>query len=173
MRKIITNSVNQLFALFLVSSEKTFLAMNAYGIFKELHSGFRYIVFILVLLAIIQSLLGWLGRKPYTEVNRKINLFALISAHTQLLIGIVLYFLSPLVQFSSSTMKNATMRYFTVEHWVMMLIAIILITIGHSKSKKIILLEGKHKTVAIYYSIAFLVIIGAILAGHLPVFGAK
>jgi hypothetical protein len=146
--------------------------MSAYEIFKDLHSGFRYVVFVLVLLAIIQSLLGWLGKKPYTEVNRRVNLFALISAHTQLLIGIILYFLSPLVQFNSDTMKNDTTRYFTVEHWVMMIIAIILITIGHSKSKKIILPESKHKTIAIYYIIALLIIIGAIMAGHLPVLGS-
>ena len=144
--------------------------MNAYSFFKELHSGFRYIVFILVLLAIIQSLLGWLGKKPYTGTNLKINLFALISAHTQLLIGIVLYFLSPNVQFNGFTMKNSVTRYFTVEHWVMMLIAIVLITVGYSKSKKLILPEGKHKIVAIYYLTAFFVIIVTILAGHLPLF---
>jgi hypothetical protein len=145
--------------------------MSAYEIFKDLHSGFRYLVFIMVLLAIIQSVLGMSGNKPYTAVNRKINLFALISAHMQLLIGIVLYFLSPLVQFNSGTMKNATTRYFTVEHWVMMIIAIALITVGYSKSKNIVLPERKHKTIAIFYIIAFLVIIGAILAGHIPVFG--
>jgi membrane protein DedA with SNARE-associated domain len=123
--------------------------------------------------AIVQSLAGWFGKKPYTEGNRKINLFTLISAHTQLLIGIVLYFLSPNVQFNAGTMKNDTTRYFTVEHWVMMLIAIALITIGYSKSKRILLPESKHKTVAIYFIIAFLVIIGAILAGHLPVIGGQ
>ncbi|HEY4327429.1 MAG TPA: cytochrome B [Mucilaginibacter sp.] len=146
--------------------------MDLYSIFKNLHSGFRYIVFILVLIAIVQSLLGWLGKKPYTEVNRKVNLFALISAHTQLLIGIILYFLSPYVQFNGNTMKDATTRYFTVEHWVMMIIAIVLITIGYSKSKKILLPEGKHKTIAIFYTIALLVIVGAIMAGKLPVFGS-
>ena len=146
--------------------------MNFYEFFKGLHSGFRYVVFLMVVLAIIQSLLGWLGKKPYSELNRKVNLFALISAHTQLLIGIVLYFLSPNVQFNSETMKNDTTRYFTVEHWVMMVIAIVLITIGHSKSKKTALPENKHKTIAIFYIIAFLIIIGAIMAGHLPVFGS-
>jgi len=147
--------------------------MDAYSIFKNLHSGFRYIVFILVLVAIIQSLVGWLNRKPYTELNRKINLFALISAHTQLLIGIVLYFISPLVQFTSDTMKNPTSRYFTAEHWVMMVIAIVLITIGHSKSKKVILPEAKHRIIAIWYIIAFLVVLIALLAGHLPILGSR
>jgi hypothetical protein len=146
--------------------------MSMYEIFKDLHSWFRYVVFLLVLVAIIQSLMGWLGKKPYTEINRKINLFALISAHTQLLIGIVLYFLSPFVQFNSDTMKNDVTRYFTVEHWVGMIIAIVLITIGHSKAKRIETSEGKHKTIAIFYLVAFLVIIGTILAGHLPVLGA-
>jgi len=147
--------------------------MDTYVIIKQLHSGFRYIVFLLVLVAIIQSLLGWLNQKPYTETNRKINLFALISAHTQLLIGIVLLFVSPLVQFSSSTMKDSVTRYFSVEHWVGMVIAIVLITIGHSKSKKIILPESKHRTIAIFYIIAFLVIVGTIMAGHLPVLGSQ
>jgi uncharacterized membrane protein len=146
--------------------------MSAYEIVKDLHDYFRYVVFVLVLLAIIQSLMGWLGKSPYTELNRKINLFALISAHTQLLIGIVLYFLSPLVQFNSDTMKNDTTRYFTVEHWLGMIIAIILITIGHSKSKKLVLPEAKHKTIAIFYLIALLLIIGTIIAGHLPVLGS-
>jgi len=145
--------------------------MSAYEIFKDLHSIFRYVVLILALLAIIQSLLGWFGKKPYTELNRKINLFTLISAHTQLLIGIVLYFLSPLVQFNSETMKNDTTRYFTVEHWFGMLIAIALITIGYSKSKKAASPEAKHKKVAIFYVIALLVIAGTLISGHLPVLG--
>lgn len=144
-----------------------------YVFFKYLHSGFRYIVFILVLAAIAQSLIGWVGKKPYTDGNKKINLFALISAHTQLLIGIILYFLSPYVQFNSGTMKDPLTRYFTVEHWVMMLIAIVLITVGYSKSKKAVLPETRHKTVAIYYIIAFFIIMGAIIAGHLPVLGSR
>jgi len=102
-------------------------------------------------------------------MNRITYLFTLISAHTQLLIGIALYFLSPLVQFNSGTMKNDTTRYFTVEHWFMMIIAIALITIGYSKSKKKVLPEAKHKTIFIFYGIAILVVIGALVAGHIPV----
>jgi hypothetical protein len=143
--------------------------MSAYSFFQELHSGFRYIVMVLFIYAILMALIGWLGNRPYTNRNRLSNLFAMISAHTQLLIGIVLYFLSPLVQFNSQTMKNDTTRYFTVEHWVMMLIAIALITVGHSKSKKIVLPEAKHRTIAIFYGIALLIIIGALVAGKIPV----
>lgn len=145
--------------------------MNAYSIFKYIHSGFRFIVLILVLLAIINALAGWFGKKSYTEGNRKLNLFAMISAHTQLLLGIILYFLSPFVQFNGETMKDATTRYWTVEHLVMMIFAIVLITIGHSRSKKVALPEAKHRAIAIFYILAVVVIVAAIAQAHRPLFG--
>jgi hypothetical protein len=60
-------------------------------------------------------------------------------------------------------MKNFDTRYWTVEHAIAMLIAIALITIGHSKSKKIALPEGKHKTIAIFYTLALAIIVAAII----------
>jgi len=146
--------------------------MNAYSIVKYLHSGFRYVVLILILLAIIQALTGYMGKKPYTEGNRKINLFAMISAHTQLLIGIVLYFLSPYVKdFSKATMQDNEARYWTVEHWSMMLFAIALITFGHIRSKKAVLPEAKHRAILLYYVLAVVVIVAAIIQSHRPLLG--
>lgn len=138
---------------------------------QHLHSGFRYIVFALILSAIIAALIGLIRKTLYTDGNRKLNLFAMISAHTQLLIGIALYFVSPFVQFNSDTMKNDVIRYFTVEHLTMMLIAIALITIGHGKSKRASTSESKHKTIALFYSLGLLVIIVAIVTGHISVLG--
>ncbi|MCJ8210611.1 cytochrome B [Mucilaginibacter sp. RS28] len=152
---------------------KNFIGMNAYNIVKYLHSGFRFVVIILLVLAILQSLSGWLGRRRYTEGNRKLNLFAMISAHTQLLIGLILYFLSPFVQFNSSTMKTPLTRFWTMEHITMMIIALVLITIGHSRSKKLNAPEAKHKSIAIFYIIAMILIILAIVLSpdHRPFFG--
>jgi len=144
--------------------------MNAYQFFLHFHSGFRYIVMVLVLLSIILSLLGWFAKRPYTEGNRKINLFAMISAHTQLLIGLVLYFLSPFVKFKDAMADKMT-RYWTVEHLVMMLFAIALITIGHARSKRALLPEGKHRAIAIFYGLAIIVIVAAIIQSGRPVVG--
>lgn len=141
-----------------------------YESLKYLHSGFRFLVLLLVVLAIVQSLAGWLGKKTYTDGNRKLNLFAMISAHTQLLIGLAVYFVSPFVQFGSQTMKEATTRYWTVEHIAMMIFAIVLITIGHSKSKKAALPEAKHRAIAIFYGLAVLVIVVAIIQSKRPFF---
>lgn len=138
-----------------------------YTFFKYLHSGLRYVVLILVVFATIQALLSWIGKKTYTETNRKLNLFALISAHTQLLIGLILYFfLSPLVQFSGAAMKNATTRYWTVEHITMMIIAVVLITIGYSRSKKILLPEKKHFNIFIFYLSAIIIVIVTLILSH-------
>ncbi len=146
--------------------------MSAYGIFKYLHSGLRFVVLILILLAIVQAFLGWLGKKPYTEGNRKINMFAMISAHTQLLIGFILYFLSPYVKdFSKTTMQDNDARYWTLEHWAMMLFAIALITFGHIRSKKLVAPHDKHRAIALYYVLAVVVIIAAIVQSHRPMFG--
>lgn len=130
-----------------------------YEILKSAHSGWRYIVLILLVVAVLQALMGWLGNKTYTEGNRKLNVFTLISAHIQLLFGLVLYFLSPLTK---GPMSDAIYRYYKVEHLSMMTIAIIIITIGNSRSKKLTNAVAKHKTIAIFFGIALLIILGSI-----------
>ena len=147
--------------------------MSLYEFFKDAHSGWRYVVFLLVAVAIIQSVIGLAANRGYSEGARRLNLFAMISVDIQLLIGIVLYFLSPWVQFNSGTMKNDVTRYFTVEHWVGMLFAIALIHIGHGRSKKALPPPAKHKSIAIFYFLAIIIMIGTIIAGKLPVLGGN
>ncbi|MEH6304921.1 cytochrome B [Olivibacter sp. CPCC 100613] len=132
---------------------------------KHLHSGLRYVVLLLLILAIISAISGLTGRKAYTEGNRKLNLFTLISAHIQLLVGLALYAMSSMVTFSDmgTVMKTANLRYWTVEHISMMVLAIILITVGHSKSKKAVDAAAKHKSIAVFYTIALVVILAAIM----------
>ena len=126
-----------------------------YQILRSAHSGWRYLVLVLLVLAFVQALTSWLGKKPYTEGNRKINLFTLIFTHIQVLIGLVLYFLSPLVE--------AGVRYWKMEHIGMMIFAAILVTIGNARSKKGDDPAVKHKAVALYFGLALIVIVAAIL----------
>lgn len=136
-----------------------------YTAFKHLHSGLRYVVLLLLIITILTAISGVLGKKTYTEGNRKLNLFTLISAHIQLLVGLALYTMSTMVSFSDmgNVMKSVNLRYWTVEHVVMMVIAIVLITIGHAKSKKASNSIAKHKSIAIFYTIALVIIIAAIM----------
>jgi membrane protein DedA with SNARE-associated domain len=76
------------------------------------------------------------GKKTTAASARKSALFALIITHVQLIIGLVLYFISPLVMFSSASMKNSVLRFYLVEHIGLMIVAIALVTIGYSAGKK-------------------------------------
>lgn len=64
-------------------------------------------------------------------------LFAFISCHIQLLVGLILYAISPKVVFSAESMKNAMSRFFLVEHTSMMILAIIIISVGYIMAKKV------------------------------------
>jgi len=136
--------------------------MTFYGIMQHLHSVTRWLVLIFLILAIISAFQGWMGKKAYTEGDRKKALFALIFTHVQFVLGLILYFISPYVKHESGVMKDTLLRFYTVEHFVMMILAVILITIGYSVSKRKTEALSKFKTTAIYYLIALLIILAAI-----------
>ena len=126
------------------------------------HSGLRWIVLVLLLWALFKAIAGWTGQKEYQKSDRLSALFALIFTHIQLLIGIGLYFMSPKVRFESGMMGDSVLRFFTVEHSLMMIIAIALITFGFSTAKRMEAAISKHKRVAITYGIGLLIMLASI-----------
>jgi len=125
----------------------------------QIHSILRYFVLVLLIIVIIQSLIGWLGKKPYGAIENRIGLFLFISTHTQLLIGIILFFVSPFVQFSGAAMKDPSTRYWLVEHNTAMIIAVALITMARTTSKKMTVDNAKHKRMFIFNILALLIIL--------------
>ena len=125
------------------------------------HSGLRWIILIL-LLASIYTAFSKKSSGDFTEGNRKLFLFTMISTHIQFVIGLVIYFLSDYVQFSGAVMKNPIQRFYTVEHITLMILALVMITIGHSKSKKADSVEKKFKAISVFYLIALIIILIAI-----------
>lgn len=132
-----------------------------YHILLKAHSGWRYLVLALLLVAFFWAIGGSFSKKEFSESQRKVTLFALICSHIQLLIGLILYFVSPMVDFSQ--MKEKEIRYWSVEHLAMMIFALALITIGYSKSKRAEDSLTKNKKVALFYGLGLLVIIVSIL----------
>jgi hypothetical protein len=124
------------------------------------HSGLRWIALVLLVVAVITAISKWQGRSGYTDGNRKLYLFTLISVHIQLLIGLLLFFISPKVNFSM--MGEKIYRFYTAEHTAGMLIAIVLITIGYSKSKRADDTTAKQRLIGIFYGIGLLLILASI-----------
>ena len=133
---------------------------------KDIHSYWAYIVLILIIFAVLNAVTGFLKKKNYTDKDLRIGLFTLIVSHIQLLIGLGWYFMSPWYKaFKTSggeVMKDSASRLLALEHPLVMIIAIALITIGWSKHKKQTENLSKFKTIAIFYGLALLLILSRI-----------
>jgi hypothetical protein len=134
----------------------------------HLHNLLRWVILILLLVALIRHLMGMSGNKAFTSGDKKTGLFLMIAAHVQLLIGLYQWFAGPWgykllqnVGFAAA-MKDPVARFWIMEHNVGMLIAIVLITIGRGVSKKSIPDPIKHKRSFWFYLVALILILATI-----------
>lgn len=130
-----------------------------YTFVQKFHSGWAYLALLLLVIAVVNALIGMTSKKEFTSKDRKISLFGLIGAHVQLLVGLILYFVSPLGSASLGNMKDAAVRLTSLEHPLINIIAIALITIGWSKHKKVMTSEAKFKSITLFYGIGLLLIL--------------
>ena len=146
--------------------------MSTYTVFLYIHSWLRWIILLLGIIAIIKAYAGWLGKKPFSKGDNAISGSFMGSLHLNLLIGLILYlFLSPygLEAFDrgvGEVMKDAYYRFWAVEHIVVNIIAVVVAQIGRTKSKKALDPIKKHKLAAIFYSVAFILLISRIPWGE-------
>jgi len=142
------------------------MGTSLYSAMLHAHSVGRWIVLILLLFAIINSLLA--GNRPYIKSDNRLGLLLTIFADLMLLIGVYLYFAGPLgyqvieSKGMSAAMKDPYNRFFVVEHLIGMLIAIILIHIGKAQGRRPIGDRAKHRRTMIFYLVALLIILASI-----------
>ena len=133
-----------------------------YQAIQSAHSIFAYIVLSVLLLAVLNAISGVVSKKLFSAKDLRISLFALILTHCQLLIGFVLYFISGkgMEAFQiPGAMKNSDLRLTMLEHPLMVIIGIALITIGWSKHKKEESNNGKFKKIAVFYTLGLVFIL--------------
>ena len=127
-----------------------------YSALLHAHSGIRWIVLITVIAAFVNAFVR--RHEYFNQKDRKFNLVALISVHVQAIVGLLLYFVSPKVVFN---MSDSVLRFFSVEHLILMLLAIVCITLGHRKTRQVSGDAAKFRVVVRYYGIGlFLMLIG-------------
>lgn len=133
-----------------------------YQILQPAHSIFSYIVLSVLFLASVNAISGVVSKRVFNAKDLRISLFTIILTHFQMLIGFVLYFVSEkgMKAFEvSGAMKNSGLRLTMLEHPLINIIAIALITIGWSKHKKEESNNGKFKKIAIFYTIGLVLIL--------------
>lgn len=144
------------------------MELSFYTVMLHAHSVGRWIVLLLLLFAIFNSLIA--GRRPFIKSDNRLGLLLTIFSDLMLLIGIYLYFASDRAGYAiirsaesmGAVMKNPTARFFAVEHLVGMLIAIVLIHIGKAQARKAMSDQAKHRRTMIFYFLALLIILVSI-----------
>ena len=143
-----------------------------YTTLQVLHSYWAYLVVLVVVLATFNALIKFFAKKEYGAKDFRISLFALIVTHIQLLMGLILIFFSPFFVWFSGThqvgeiMKDATLRLYNVEHPTTMILAVVFITMGYSKHKKKLTSTPKFKLLAIFYTLALILMLSRIPWGN-------
>lgn len=133
-----------------------------YNIILNAHSGWAYVVLIALIVATVNSLVGYMSKREFLPRDKRMALFGLIATHVQFLFGIILYFVSPLGFHSLGEMGNSALRLTSLEHPITNIMAITLITIGWSRHKKDPGSQSQFKTVLIFYAIGLLLLLSRI-----------
>lgn len=125
------------------------------------HSGLRWIALILLVYAVINAL-SRKGSGDFSKKDKMVNLFAMVTLHVQLVLGLILYFTSGKVNFGQGWMKEDLFRFYGMEHFAGMLAAIVLVTIGYSKAKRSEAAIQKHKYTLTFYALGLILILAFI-----------
>ncbi|WP_405384596.1 hypothetical protein [Maribacter sp. LLG6340-A2] len=142
-----------------------------YETIQMLHSYLAYVALAVLILAVANAVTGLIGKRIFNmNKDLRLSLFALILCHIQLLVGLVLYFVSPsglhaLQEFGMGGLTSAA-RLLAVEHPFINILAIALITVGWSRHKKFVEGDKKFKSIAIFYGIGLLLILSRIPWGQ-------
>ena len=142
-----------------------------YEVILAIHNILRWVALILVILATSFAVIGWLGKRQWTERDRKIGAFTTIALDIQLLLGLLLYFvLSPLtktaLQDFGAAMGVADLRFFGLEHAIYMVLAVILAHVGSALAKKATESRAKFMRLAIFFGLALLLVLVGIPWGR-------
>ena len=132
---------------------------------QTIHSYWAYLVLITLVLAVINAFSGVASKRVFKDKDLRLSLFTLIFAHIQLLIGLGWYFMSPwykALKENGIGSIDAHTRLLAVEHPLLMIIAIILITIGWSRHKKKTEDAKKFITIGLFYGVALLIVLSRI-----------
>jgi len=124
-----------------------------------LHNLTRWIVLVLAVIALFRAYLGWFGKRPFTEQDRKIGVFFASAMDSQLLLGIILWIFG---EWGFKMLGTGNSQFFALEHSTTMILAVILTHVGSIMAKRAPDAVRKHKAAAIYYSVAVLMVLSAI-----------
>lgn len=135
------------------------------SIILVLHDWVRWLIMVFALLTVLTAFTGLLKNSPYTKFANISNLLFMIGMDIQVVFGFILYFNNgwfDILKHIGSFMGQTMPRFFGLEHWLMMIIAWVLVHSGRTVVKRVDTPREKYKKTLIYFGIALLIILIAI-----------
>jgi hypothetical protein len=132
---------------------------------RIIHNLVRWLILLFGFWTLISAISGLASKRDYTSGDSRANFFFMLSMDIQLLIGLILYFGEDWfdrLKNIGDNMKDTALRFFTLEHALLMLIAWILVHAGRVAVKKVGTPHSKFKRSLVYFGIALLLILIAI-----------
>lgn len=127
------------------------------------HSYWRWLVLLSIIFSILKAFYGFRKRSEYSNFDGVIRKITISIIHIQLILGFIIYFISPFVTTFFSNVSDGLhlreVRFFAIEHSLMMFVSIVLITIGAVKVKRKSSSLLKNKATIVWFSIALLIIL--------------
>ena len=129
------------------------------------HNFLRWIILAAGVVAVVRAVQGLKGDRPYAAA-RRVGLIFLVSLHVQLLTGLVLFVVSPLVHQAmadmKATMADSAIRFFIAEHPTLMVIAVVVMTIGSVVAKNAPDDASRHRKLLVFAVVTLLLLLGGI-----------
>ena len=127
-----------------------------------IHNLLRWLILLFGVWTLLSAISGLGGNSAYTPADGRSNFFFMLSMDIQLLVGLGLYFSGVWfdeLKHLGDAMKDANLRFFTMEHEVMMIIAWILVHVGRVSVKKAVSSSSKFRRSLIFFGISLLLIL--------------
>lgn len=139
--------------------------MEGFGVLVDIHNVLRWAVLLAAVAAIGGAWHGVFKKRDWTKGDRIRTVVYVATMHLQLLLGLILYVQSPLVQQAfedpGAAMGVRELRFFFVEHISLMIIAVVVVQLGSILAKRAEEDAKKHKRSAIAFTLGLVLILAA------------
>ena len=130
------------------------------------HSITRWLLLLSLVYSVFIAFKGYFSNAKFSNHDNSVRHWTATISHIQLILGVILYIKSPIIEFFYSNYAeaktNEEISFFAEVHVLLMLISVVLITVGSAKAKRKATDKEKFKTMLIWFTSALLIILVAI-----------
>jgi hypothetical protein len=127
------------------------------GFLLSFHAFWRWVLLVIAAIVVIKSLVGWLGRQPWTQLDDRLGMAYVIAVDVQVLVGLLIWLFGPMgLRVLTQAMGDAGLRFIALEHPILMLISMAFAHVGRSRSRRGADPVAQHRTAFIFYALSLL-----------------